>query len=56
MFNFYNFEEIKNTPSPSLLYYRNIIQQNIDTAISITKSKNSLWPHIKSHKMLLDFL
>lgn len=51
MFNFYNFEEIKNTPSPSLLYYRNIIQQNIDTAISITKSKNSLWPHIKSHKM-----
>ena len=45
--------ELKNTDtiiSPSLIYYEEIIRENIKKAIRTAGSSERLWPHVKSHK------
>ena len=45
--------ELKNTDtiiSPSLIYYEEIIRENIKKAIRTAGSPERLWPHVKSHK------
>lgn len=44
---------LKNTSdivSPALIYYKEIIEKNIDNLISIAGGAQRLWPHVKSHK------
>ena len=45
--------KLKNTDtiiSPSLIYYEEIIRENIKKAIRTAGSPERLWPHVKSHK------
>lgn len=45
--------DIANTDqiiTPSLIYYLDIIRQNIQTAIEEAGGSERLWPHVKSHK------
>lgn len=37
--------------TPCLIYYKDIIEQNIKEMISVAGNANRLWPHVKSHKM-----
>ncbi|MCL2472761.1 MAG: D-TA family PLP-dependent enzyme [Treponema sp.] len=46
-YHFYGEEEID---SPSLIYYEDIIEENINKAISLAGGAERLWPHIKTHK------
>lgn len=46
--------EIKNTDSiitPALVYYKDIIEENLDKMAEVAGDINRLWPHVKSHKM-----
>lgn len=36
--------------SPALIYYRDIIEKNVQTMIRIAGGPQRLWPHVKSHK------
>lgn len=51
MSNDYLFNEMKTVVSPSLIYYRDIIQRNIQLAVTTAGGSQYLWPHVKSHKM-----
>lgn len=47
--------DIKNTEeiiSPSLIYYVDIIRENIRKAIEKSGGSERLWPHVKSHKSI----
>lgn len=47
--------EIKGTErllSPCLIYYEDMIRENIEKAIGIAGSAERLWPHVKSHKSI----
>lgn len=46
----YRFEQEDSIPSPALVYYKDVIQKNTETAIRTAGSAGKLWPHIKSHK------
>ena len=36
--------------SPALIYYKDIIEENIRRTIEVAGGANRLWPHVKSHK------
>lgn len=42
-----NEEEI---PSPALIFYTDIIEENIQSAIAMAGGADRLWPHRKTHK------
>lgn len=46
----YRFAQEASVPSPALIYYRDIIEENTRTAIRTAGSASRLWPHVKSHK------
>ncbi len=37
-------------PSPSLIFYQELLEENISAAISMAGGAQRLWPHIKTHK------
>lgn len=47
----YSLEETKDIITPALIYYRELLHDNIQTAIRTAHGAEHLWPHIKSHKM-----
>jgi D-serine deaminase-like pyridoxal phosphate-dependent protein len=47
----YHFAGEEEIISPQLVYYPEIIRENIDLMIKIAGDKERLWPHIKTHKM-----
>ena len=46
----YHFSGEEETDSPSLIYYKDIIEENIKKIINIAGGAQRLWPHVKSHK------
>ena len=46
----YHFLEEENIDSPSLIYYQDIIEENINKAIGLAGNAQRLWPHMKTHK------
>lgn len=52
MKNVYKFEKSEEIITPALVYYRDIIQHNIQHAIKLAGGSEHLWPHVKTHKML----
>lgn len=50
--NPYVIENTEEIISPSLIYYEEMIRNNIEKAIRRAGSANRLWPHVKSHKSL----
>lgn len=46
----YRLERPEEIISPALIYYRDIIEQNIRRMIDIAGDEDRLWPHVKSHK------
>ena len=46
----YHFSGEENLDSPSLIYYRDIIEENINRAIGLAGKADRLWPHMKTHK------
>lgn len=47
----YHFQNEEHIPSPALVYYKDVIVKNTETAIREAKGADHLWPHVKSHKM-----
>ncbi|KMW13313.1 D-TA family PLP-dependent enzyme [Enterocloster citroniae] len=47
----YLFEESKDVITPALVYYLDIIRENIKKAVSLAGGPENLWPHVKTHKM-----
>jgi D-serine deaminase-like pyridoxal phosphate-dependent protein len=37
--------------SPALIYYRDIIEENLEKTIRLAGGADRLWPHVKTHKM-----
>lgn len=48
----YHFVEEKEVFSPALIYYRDMIQKNIEKSIEEAGGAEKLWPHVKTHKSL----
>src|SRR5262249_23828028 len=46
----YQVRDTANVFSPALLFYKDIIGQNIDRAISLAGGPARLRPHVKTHK------
>jgi D-serine deaminase-like pyridoxal phosphate-dependent protein len=46
----YHFEGEDEVDSPSLVYYQDVIEENIKKAINLAGGAERLWPHIKTHK------
>ena len=51
MENHYKFEESKDVITPALVYYLDIIKENIKKAVDLAGGPGYLWPHVKTHKM-----
>lgn len=51
MDNHYKFEESGETVTPALVYYLDIIKENIQKAVELAGGPEYLWPHVKTHKM-----
>jgi len=49
--NRYHFEGQENVYSPQLVFYPQIIEENISLMIKMAGGTRRLWPHIKTHKM-----
>jgi D-serine deaminase-like pyridoxal phosphate-dependent protein len=49
--NTYTLTDASAVNSPALLYYPDIICENIAKAIKIAGGAHRLWPHVKSHKL-----
>jgi D-serine deaminase-like pyridoxal phosphate-dependent protein len=47
----YHFIGEENIDSPSLIYYENILRENLEKIIELAGGADRLWPHMKSHKM-----
>jgi len=47
----YDLVDPSRVSSPALLYYPEIIRENIVKAIEIAGSPQRLWPHVKTHKL-----
>lgn len=52
MKNPYVLKETESLISPCLIYYEDMIRENIGKAIDIAGSARRLWPHVKSHKSI----
>ena len=54
----YRFEGQESLASPTLVYYKDIIEKNVDKILEIAGGPEKLWPHMKTHKMekMLSFL
>lgn len=50
--NPYELKDTENLISPALIYYEDVIRNNIRRAIEIAGTPERLWPHVKSHKSL----
>lgn len=48
----YTFEGQESVISPQLVYYRDIIADNIKKMIELAGGTERLWPHVKTHKMI----
>jgi D-serine deaminase-like pyridoxal phosphate-dependent protein len=48
--NIYTLCDTVELISPALIYYKDIIQNNLNKAISLAGSVDRLWPHVKTHK------
>ena len=46
----YHFLGEEEIPSPALIYYEDIIEENFDKAIGMAGTADRLWPHMKTHK------
>jgi D-serine deaminase-like pyridoxal phosphate-dependent protein len=46
----YHFIGEEEVDSPSLIYYQDIIEENIKKAIDLSGGVERLWPHMKTHK------
>ena len=46
----YHFSEEETVDSPALIYYQDIIEENINKAIGLAGNAGRLWPHMKTHK------
>lgn len=51
MDNHYRFEESNEVVTPALVYYLDIIKENIRKAVELAGGPQYLWPHVKTHKM-----
>lgn len=47
----YSFEGEETVVSPQLVYYKEIIERNIQKMIKYAEGPQRLWPHVKTHKM-----
>lgn len=47
----YSFSGQEKVFSPQLVYYKDIIEQNISRMAEIAGDPKRLWPHVKTHKM-----
>jgi len=47
----YHFENEEKIPSPALIYYKDLIEENTEKTIGIAGSAERMWPHVKTHKM-----
>jgi D-serine deaminase-like pyridoxal phosphate-dependent protein len=47
----YRVEGEETIDSPALIYYKDIIEENIKKAVSMAGNADRLWPHVKTHKM-----
>lgn len=47
----YEIKDHEEIISPQLIYYKNIIDQNIDKAVNMAHTSARLWPHVKAHKI-----
>ena len=52
MYSQYQLNDTGNLNTPCLIYYTDIIRENIQTIIRIAGDPERLWPHIKTHKSL----
>ena len=52
MYNPYELKDTECLDTPCLIYYTDIIRENIQKVIQIAGSPDRLWPHIKTHKSL----
>ena len=48
----YAFEGQDAVISPQLVYYKDIIVDNIEKMIALAGGTERLWPHVKTHKMI----
>ena len=48
----YQLEDASSIISPALIYYQEIIEENIDKMIRIAGGTHRLWPHVKTHKSI----
>jgi len=46
----YHFSGEEEIDSPSLVYYQDVIEDNLGKAIALAGSAERLWPHMKTHK------
>jgi D-serine deaminase-like pyridoxal phosphate-dependent protein len=46
----YHFSGEDEIDSPSLVYYQDVIEENLNKAIALAGSADRLWPHMKTHK------
>ena len=46
----YHFVGEEEVDSPSLVYYQDVIEENIKKAVELAGGAERLWPHIKTHK------
>jgi D-serine deaminase-like pyridoxal phosphate-dependent protein len=46
----YHFSGEEELDSPSLVYYQDVIEENINKAIVLAGNAERLWPHMKTHK------
>lgn len=47
----YHFENEEKIPSPALIYYKDLIEENTKKTIAIAGTAERMWPHVKTHKM-----
>lgn len=47
----YQFSGSQELVTPALIYYRDLIQKNIERSITMAGGPDRLWPHVKTHKM-----
>lgn len=47
----YSFAGSERVITPALVYYKELLRKNLETAIEMAHGAGHLWPHIKSHKM-----
>ncbi|WP_125115519.1 D-TA family PLP-dependent enzyme [Agathobaculum sp. Marseille-P7918] len=47
----YSFKGSETVITPALIYYRDLVRNNLEKAIETAHGAEHLWPHVKSHKM-----